>query len=64
MELRLINYFINKALKEKIIDNEISDNLKDFANYLDENLELVGFYFDKIENKKIINELEKGEKHN
>ena len=47
MELRLINYFINRALKEKIIDDEIGDKLKDFANYLDENLELVGFYFEK-----------------
>ena len=49
MELRLINYFINRALKEKIIDDEMADELKNFANYLDENLD---FYFNEIQNKK------------
>ena len=47
MELKLINYFINKALKEQIINSEMADELKEFADYLDENLELVEFYFEK-----------------
>ena len=47
MELKLINYFINKALKEQSINSEMADELKEFADYLDENLELVGFYFEK-----------------
>ena len=52
LELKIIFYFINRALMENVIDEEMADELKNFANYLDENLDLVGFYFNEIQNKK------------
>ena len=52
LELKIIFYFINRALMENVIDEEMADELKNFANYLDENLDLVEFYFNEIQNKK------------
>ena len=52
LELKIILYFINRALMENVIDEEMADELKNFANYLDENLDLVEFYFNEIQNKK------------
>ena len=37
---------------ENVIDEEMADELKNFANYLDENLDLVEFCFNEIQNKK------------
>ena len=50
LELKIIFYFINRALMENVIDEEMADELKNFANYLDENLD---FYFNEIQNKKV-----------
>lgn len=52
LELKIIFYFINRALMENVIDEEMADELKNFANYLDENLDLVEFCFNEIQNKK------------